>query len=154
MVHIAHSEGYSVMTHVNGADHIKVALEAGVDSIEHGNFMDAECLSLLKETGAVWCPTIAVTGNIIGSGRYDDTVLASIHNRQLANIQRAFSFGAAVALGSDAGAFCVPHPQGILDEYEYFKQAVPDQAFLDARLAEAEVTVRERFKAGNVIMEN
>ena len=60
MVHIAHSEGYSVMTHVNGADHIKVALEAGVDSIEHGNFMDAECLSLLKETGAVWCPTIAV----------------------------------------------------------------------------------------------
>lgn len=154
MVHIAHSEGYSVMTHVNGTDHIKVALEAGVDSIEHGNFMDAECLSLLKETGAVWCPTIAVTGNIIGSGRYDDTVLASIHNRQLANIQRAFSFGAAVALGSDAGAFCVPHPQGILDEYEYFKQAVPDQAFLDARLAEAEVTVRERFKAGNVIMEN
>ena len=44
----------------------------------------------------------------------------------------------------------MPHPQGILDEYEYFKQAVPDQAFLDARLAEAEVTVRERFKAGNV----
>ncbi|MCB6570712.1 amidohydrolase family protein [Eubacterium limosum] len=154
MVHIAHSEGYSVMTHVNGADHIKVALEAGVDSIEHGNFMDLECLSLLKETGAVWCPTIAITGNIIGSGRYNDAVLASIHEQQLANIQRAFTLGATVALGSDAGAFRVPHPQGVFDEYGYFRQAVPDQALLDARLAEAEATVQERFRAGGVIMEN
>ena len=124
-----------------------------MDSIEHGNFMDAECLSLLKETGAVWCPTIAITGNIIGSGRYNDTVLTSIHERQLANIQRAFDLGAAVALGSDAGAFRVTHPQGIFDEYGYFRQAVPDQAFLGARLAEAEATVRERFKAGGIIME-
>ncbi|WP_195270460.1 amidohydrolase family protein [Eubacterium sp. 1001713B170207_170306_E7] len=147
MVHIAHSEGYSVMTHVNGADNIKVALESGVDSIEHGNFMDMECLSLLKETGVVWCPTIAITGNIIGSGRYNDAVLTSIHKRQLSNIQKAFDLGASVALGSDAGAFRVPHPQGIFDEYGYFRQAVPDQKLLDTRLAKAESAVRKKFKA-------
>lgn len=146
MVHIAHSEGCAVMTHVNGADHVKAALEAGVDSIEHGNFMDAECLALLRETGAVWCPTIAITGNIIGSGRYNDDVLTALHQRQLNNIRSAFDLGAAVALGSDAGAFRVPHPQGIFDEYGYFRQAVPDQAFLDERLSTAEAVVRERFK--------
>ena len=42
MIHIAHEEGKAVMAHANGARAIKAAVRAGVDSLEHGNFMDEE----------------------------------------------------------------------------------------------------------------
>jgi hypothetical protein len=66
LIKIAHGEGFRVMSHTNGADRIKAALEAGVDSIEHGYFMDDECISLLAETGAVWVPTLAAAAGFIG----------------------------------------------------------------------------------------
>ena len=50
MIHIAHEEGMSVMAHVNGADAVRNAVEAGVDSVEHGNFMDEDCLQALAAT--------------------------------------------------------------------------------------------------------
>lgn len=44
LIHIAHEEGFSVMAHVNGAAPVLAAVEAGVDSVEHGNFLDEEAL--------------------------------------------------------------------------------------------------------------
>ncbi|MEG2210004.1 MAG: amidohydrolase family protein [Eubacterium sp.] len=145
MVHIAHSEGFAVMTHVNGAESIEIALAAGVDSIEHGNFMNDTCLKMLKETGAVWVPTIAIVGNIIGSGRFDDHILKAIFNQQRDNIKKAFDNDACIALGSDAGAYCVPHPQGIFDEYRYFKEMIKDKKVLDCRLMMAEEKIKKTF---------
>ncbi|MEG0377571.1 MAG: Xaa-Pro dipeptidase [Eubacterium sp.] len=146
MVHIAHSEGLSVMVHVNGAANVKIALEASADSIEHGNFMDDECLSLLTETHIIWVPTVAITGNIIGSGRYNDTVLSALHQRQMQTIKKALTLGAAVALGSDAGAYCVPHPRGIFDEYHYIKKACPNNINPDPALTAAEHQIKTLFK--------
>ena len=40
MVHIAHEEGFAVMSHTNGIYGVQAAIEAGVDSLEHGNYMD------------------------------------------------------------------------------------------------------------------
>ena len=51
MIHIAHEEGFAVMAHVNGAGAVKDAVEAGVDSVEHGNFMDG---SMPAGTGREW----------------------------------------------------------------------------------------------------
>ena len=45
LVEIAHGEGFAVMAHVNGPETVRAAIEAGTDSIEHGYFMDASCLS-------------------------------------------------------------------------------------------------------------
>ena len=42
MVHIAHEEGFAVMSHTNGVYGTRAAIEAGVDSLEHGNYMDEE----------------------------------------------------------------------------------------------------------------
>ena len=47
LIKIAHGEGFRVMAHVNGAARIKTALASGLDSVEHGYFMDDECLALL-----------------------------------------------------------------------------------------------------------
>ena len=45
MVHIAHEEGFAVMSHTNGVYGTRAAIEAGVDSLEHGNYMDEDTMS-------------------------------------------------------------------------------------------------------------
>ena len=76
LIACAHDHGLAVMAHANGAQTVSAALDAGVDSIEHGAYMDAECVSQLRRGAAqVWTPTLATIGNLIGCGRYPDDVL-------------------------------------------------------------------------------
>lgn len=169
MIHIAHEEGFSVMAHANGARTVQCAVEAGLDSVEHGNFVDEECLQAMKESHAVWVPTFVTIANLIGSGRFDDEGLKRLRVRQGANIRRGFELGVKIALGSDAGAFCVPHCKGLRDEYEVMQELVGlkpstwvqdllkctdevtagvplmTQAELDARLLAAEAEIRRKF---------
>jgi len=116
IVNIAHGEGFAVMIHANGADSIKRAAESGADSIEHGFYMDADAISIIAQTGAVWVPTCVTVSNLIGDGRYEDEVLEGIiegHKNALKNANKA---GIPIACGSDAGAACVPQGTGTLDE--------------------------------------
>ena len=78
MVHIAHEEGFAVMSHTNGVYGTRAAIEAGVDSLEHGNYMDEETLSMLADSDTVWVPTLVTVRNLLGCGRYDDEVLRPI----------------------------------------------------------------------------
>ncbi len=117
MIHIAHEEGFAVMAHTNGADAVRAVIDAGVDSIEHGNFMDEDCLLALCESRCIWVPTFVTITNLIGSGRYDDRSLNGLKEEQGERIRKGFALGAVIAPGSDAGAYRVPHAQGILDEY-------------------------------------
>ena len=55
----AHSYGYLVAAHVESPEGVRVALENGVDSIEHGAKMDADMIRLFKERGAFLCTTIS-----------------------------------------------------------------------------------------------
>lgn len=117
MIHIAHEEGFAVMAHVNGADAVKAAAEAGVDSVEHSNFADEECLYAMAEHHTIWVPTYVTITNLIGSGRFDDASLCRLRDRQGALIRRGMELGVTIAAGSDAGAYRVPHGQGLYDEY-------------------------------------
>ena len=109
------------MAHTNGAGPVYDALLAGVDSVEHGNYMDDECIRAFSQSKAVWVPTVTVVPNLIGCGRFSDTVLESIWRRAGETIRKAWKAGVTMALGSDAGAYLVPHGQGLLDEWERFK---------------------------------
>lgn len=124
MVHIAHGEGFSVMAHVNGEEAVCAALEAGIDSLEHGFLQTEESLQLLKETGAVWVPTLAPVMNQLGDGRFPDEVLRTYGEGQMRTIRRAMELGVKLAVGSDAGAYRVPHASGFRDELEWMRQAV------------------------------
>ena len=53
---------------------------------------------------------------------------------------------AKVALGSDAGAYCVPHGQGIVDEYRTFQHILGDSEDVDLWLAAGETAVKETFQ--------
>lgn len=55
----AHKDGYIVAAHVESPQGVKVALENGVDSIEHGAKMDEEMIALFKEKGAFLCTTLS-----------------------------------------------------------------------------------------------
>lgn len=54
MVHIAHEEGMAVMSHTNGIYGVQAAVEAGVDSVEHGNYIDPETIRELADSDSVW----------------------------------------------------------------------------------------------------
>ena len=140
---IAHGEGFSVMAHANGADTVKRALEAGVDSVEHGAYLDGEAVRMLAESGVAWVPTLVTIGNLIGCGRYPDDVLKPLLELQMKNVAECARLGGRIALGSDAGAYRVYHGQGTLDEYALLKRALGDDA--DRVLAEGERYIRERF---------
>lgn len=140
---IAHGEGFSVMAHANGADTVKRAIEAGVDSVEHGAYLDAEAVAMLAESGAVWVPTLVTIGNLIGCGRYPDGVLRPLLDLQMKNVAECARLGGRITLGSDAGAYRVYHGQGAEDEYALLKRALGVR--IDAVLAEGERCVRERF---------
>lgn len=146
MIHIAHEEGFAVMAHVNGARTIQTAVECGVDSVEHGNFIDEDSLQALAESHAVWVPTLVTIHNLLGSGRFSDTVIRDLEERQEAWIRSGLERKAKVALGSDAGAYRVPHGQGLLDEYQQIRLIGRDLPDLEMELASAEGEIRRRFR--------
>lgn len=146
MVHIAHEEGFSVMAHTNGARAVREVVEAGADSVEHGNYVDEETIQVMAESDVVWVPTITVVKNIIGCGRFSDPVLKKIWEIGSCNIRSAFFRGVHLALGSDAGAYRVYHGQGLVDEWNCFKEILGDGQPVRQRLLEGEQRIREKFR--------
>ena len=134
LIHIAHDEGFAVMAHANGARTVEAAACAGVDSIEHGAYLDAEALHAMEENGTVWCPTLSPIGNLRGTGRFDENAVAGIYGSAVENVRRFAKIGGLIAPGSDAGAWAVEHAAGGSGEYAHLTQALgPDaQAILMA----------------------
>lgn len=146
MVHIAHEEGFAVMSHTNGIYGIRAAIEAGVDSLEHGNYMDEETIDMLADSSTVWVPTLVTVKNLVGCGRYEDDVLNPIVHQTEKNISFAYRKKAKVALGSDAGAYMVPHGKGIQQEWEAFQHILGDSEEVKQWLESGEKEIKERFK--------
>ena len=146
MVHIAHEEGFAVMSHTNGIYGTRAAIEAGVDSLEHGNYMDAETIAMLADSNTVWVPTLVTVRNLAGCGRYEDSVLTPIIHQAEVLVRLAYRKKVKVAPGSDAGAYMVPHGKGILQEWEAFRQILGDSGEVKEWLKTGEKEIRDRFK--------
>lgn len=82
MTAAAHDAGLSVMAHVNGAQAVMDAAEAGVDSVEHGNFQNEESICCMAEHATIWVPTIVTVSNLLENGRYPAETLAWILRRR------------------------------------------------------------------------
>ncbi len=135
LVHIVHEEGMSVMAHANGADTVRFAAQAGVDSVEHGAYLNEEALFAMKEAGTVWVPTLSTIANLRGKGRFNEQAVEQILNSALLNVERFHAIGGLVAPGSDAGAWAVPH--GAAREQELLALAgVTDTSAAEARIIE------------------
>ena len=126
LIHIAHEEGFSVMAHANGARTVEAAAKAGVDSVEHGAYLDEDALRAMQENGTVWVPTLSTVGNLRGTGRFSEADVQAILESALVNVKAFVDMGGLLAPGTDAGAWAVPH--GSLTEYELLEQVLGDQA--------------------------
>ncbi|MBR6812422.1 MAG: amidohydrolase family protein [Oscillospiraceae bacterium] len=123
LVNIAHGEGLAVMAHVNGCRIVKHAIASGCDSIEHGCYMDAEGLKMLKQSCAVWVPTLAAIDAFVGREGFDEKCSEKIFSSHFESVKQAAQMGCIIAPGSDSGAFGVSHGAGIIREYELLKKA-------------------------------
>lgn len=136
LIHIAHEEGMTVMAHANGARVMEAAASAGVDSVEHGAYADGDALRAMEEAGTVWVPTLSTIGNLRGTGRFSERDVAQI----LENAQRNLAdYRGLVALGTDAGAWSVPH--GSETELPLLFQA----GITAERLATGTAVIMEKF---------
>ncbi|HWQ41418.1 MAG TPA: amidohydrolase family protein [Desulfosporosinus sp.] len=128
LVGAAHERGILVMAHTSGEEGISVAIAAGVDSIEHGYYMTTGQLEQMTEKGIAWVPTVAPIGNLLKypTDRYSaheiDT-LKRILEAHLAKIHEAYHLNVRLGIGTDAGAYQVPHAEGLYDEMDWIVQA-------------------------------
>ena len=126
LIHIAHSEGFAVMAHANGARTVQAAAEAGADSVEHGAYLDSDALRAMAEAGTVWVPTLSAIGNLRGSGRFDEKAVSAIYESSRENLRFFIKMNGLIAPGSDAGAWKVPHISGGADEYTHLAHTLGD----------------------------
>ncbi len=141
LIHIAHEEGFSVMAHANGARTVEAAAASGVDSVEHGGYLDGDALSAMAENGTVWVPTLSTVGNLRGKGRFSEQAVAAIWQIQAENVCAFAALGGLLAPGSDAGAWAVPHDADT--EYSLLAGLLGSDA--DSILQKGIRAIREKF---------
>ena len=114
LVDQAHSMRKRAAAHAHGAEGAKRAIRAGIDSIEHGSFLDEEALKLMVQRGTYYVPTLmAVQGlreRLDAGVKFDPRVekkaraaMASIDE----TVTKAIRMGVRIAFGTDAGVY--PH---------------------------------------------
>jgi imidazolonepropionase-like amidohydrolase len=110
IVETAHSLGKIVTAHAHGADGLNAALQAGVDSIEHGTFLDDESVQLFRKRGAYLVPTLLAGHTITAWSNDPDSFLAQVVRAKAVKVgpqmigatRRAHADGVKVAFGTDA----------------------------------------------------
>jgi imidazolonepropionase-like amidohydrolase len=122
IVETAHLLGKKVAAHAHAAAGIKDALRAGVDSIEHGTYLDDEAIALFKEHGAYLVPTI-IPGKWAEAkakeGWYPPAIAAKaagLGTQIQKSFGKAYRGKVKIAFGTDAGVY--PHGDNA-KEFEY-----------------------------------
>ncbi len=113
IVEEAHALRRKTAAHAHGSEGAKRAVLAGIDSVEHGAFLNDETLDLMKSHGTYYIPTLmAVEGGkeILAKGGYPPTVTAKMTaaSESINNVVRkAIAKGLKIGLGTDAAVY--PH---------------------------------------------
>ena len=92
------------MAHCNGAPAAIAATQYGVDSIEHGAYLNVEALQAMKEANCIWCPTLSTIGKLRGKGRFNEEAVQAILKTAMENVSAFAAMGGIIAPGTDAGA--------------------------------------------------
>ena len=116
----AHKAGRKVAAHAYSVEAINNALEARVDSIEHGSFIDRDTAGRMRESGTYLVPTMSVyhamseKGPQLDAPEYITRKTAEVLDRSREAFRLALEVGVPVAAGTDCGA--PGHPHGTLPE--------------------------------------
>jgi imidazolonepropionase-like amidohydrolase len=119
---IATANDYDMITaaHAHGAEGMKRAVEAGINSIEHGTFMTNEIMELMIEKGTYYVPTITAGKEVAEKaeieGYYPEIIRpkARMVGPQIQKtFEKAYKKGVKIAFGTDAGVY--PHGENALE---------------------------------------
>jgi imidazolonepropionase-like amidohydrolase len=155
VVATAHDYGFAVAAHAHGAEAIRRAVVGGVDSIEHGTFMDAEDMKLMVEHGTYYVPTI-IAGDFVARqakipGYYPATIARKaqeIGPLIQATAGRAYKAHVKIAFGTDAAVY--PHGENA-HEFELMVGAgMPPMFCIQAATVNAAALLRHEKELGSV----
>ncbi|MGB6143629.1 MAG: amidohydrolase family protein [Rhodanobacter sp.] len=154
VVAAAHDYGFTVAAHAHGAEAIRRAVLGGVDSIEHGTFMDAEDMKLMKAHGTWYVPTIIAGQYVMEKARegwYPPQVARKAEEVGpviMATAGKAYKAGVKIAFGTDSGVF--PHGDNAR-EFAYMVQAgMPPMFALQAATTHAAELLHKSDQLGRI----
>jgi imidazolonepropionase-like amidohydrolase len=140
----AHRLGRKVAAHAHGAQGIAWAAEAGVDSIEHGSYIDDAAIKIMKERGTYLVPTMYLADWMrenaakIGLPAMYAEKMKSVTAASRQNLRHAFEAGVKVAFGTDAAVY--PHGLNAHEFAVYVQQGMtPVQAIQTATVNAADL---------------
>lgn len=127
VVAAARDYGFTVAAHAHGAEGIKRAVRGGVDTIEHGTFMDKEAMDLMKQHGTYYVPTISAGRWVYERAQEPNFFPALVRPKALEvgpQIERTFATaykaGVKILFGTDTGVSA--HGENAR-EFEYMVKA-------------------------------
>jgi imidazolonepropionase-like amidohydrolase len=139
VVQTAHAQGRKVFAHCSGVKGLAVAAAAGVDSIEHGFFMNRDTLLQMRDHGLAWTPTFCpvhfqwAQPEAVGWSANTVGHLRRILDSHAEHLRLAHELGVTLLLGTDAGSMGVQHGHAVFEEIDrYLEAGLPLAAVLRA----------------------
>lgn len=149
----AHRAGIRITTHAHGAEGMRVAAEAGIDSIEHATLLDQQTIRVIKEKNVALVPTFSALRRIIENGSALPArvmerarVVATKHQE---GVRAAHKAGVRIAAGTDAGTPFNTHERFAL-ELVYLSEVGLSRTEALAAATSVAADVVGRPKAGRI----
>jgi len=155
VVETAHDYGMKVAVHAHGTEAIRRAVEAGVDSIEHGTYMTDEIIALMKQHGTYYVPTISA-GQFVARkaeipGYFPPIIVPkaqAIGPLILGTFQRAYQGGVKIAFGTDTGVSA--HGDNAQEFVYMVKGGMPPMQAIQSATREAAKLIGDEKNIGTV----
>jgi len=150
----AHRLGRKVAAHAHGAEGVRWASEAGVDSIEHGHLMDDAAIATLKKNGTYLVPTLFLgeymEKNIDRSDvpEFSKQKMRDVAAAMQKNVKKAFDAGVKVAFGTDAAVY--PHGLNAGEFHVYVKLGMTPLAAIQTATINASDLLGSKFNVGTL----
>jgi imidazolonepropionase-like amidohydrolase len=148
----AHRLGRKVAAHAHGAEGVRWASEAGVDSIEHGHFMDDAAVATMKKNGTYLVPTLFLTEYMqehlkdSGMPEYSKQKMREVAAAAPMNVKKAFDAGVKIAFGTDAAVY--PHGLNAGEFHMYVKLGMTPLAAIQTATINAADLLGPKFQVG------
>jgi imidazolonepropionase-like amidohydrolase len=150
----AHRLGRRVAAHAHGAEGVRWASEAGVDSIEHGHFMDDAAIATMKKNGTYLVPTLFLTEYMqqhmkdSGVPDFSKQKMREVAAAAPVNVKKAFDAGVKVAFGTDAAVY--PHGLNAGEFHVYVKLGMTPLAAIQTATINASDLLGAKFNVGKL----
>lgn len=125
-VKVAADHDLPVMVHANGYEPVRIAVEAGCRSIEHGFFIGNDNLRRMAERGTCWVPTACTMkgyAETLGTQTREAIAAQKYLDHQVEQITIGKKLGVSMAVGTDAGSMGVHHGRALLEEVRLLVRA-------------------------------